>query len=94
MDTELHQMVELSHDGIKKNKTGEQVIQQLNSLINHTDKWKQRLGICVLLAVLKKCDTEVFEENATAWMRFILKVINTIPSEDLLRICFAALTKV
>ena len=87
-------MIELRHDPITKSKECEQMIQQLTSLVNSTDKWKQGLGICVLLAVLKKCDAEVFEEHATAWMRYIMKVINTIPSEDLLRLCFRALGKV
>lgn len=90
MDLEFFENLRYSDTIISKDKEGLAIIEKLNSIING-DKLKQRLAICVLHSVLKKCNAEIFEEHATAWMRFIMRLMNTIPSEQLLHLCYSSL---
>ena len=64
------------------------------SFQGNTDKCAQRMAMCVLHLVLKKCDAEVLEENVQTWMRYLLKVINTNPCQDMLNMSFKLLALV
>lgn len=90
-DLEFYETIKNNYIFIQKDSEGLIVLEKLNKLI-HGGKQTQQYTVCILNIILQKCSDKILEENAVTWMRYFVQILNTSPSDNVLRSCYLALT--